>query len=278
MTKSVADAGLCLELDPAGGVVDAAELQGRGQVDRRLGRAPLGGGDEAGALAGAVEDRAAGRERPGERVLGEHQHADAGAGHAAALGRRRLVADRAWRGRGRPRRRRARSWSDRSAGTRSRFPGRGRAAWRSSCQQRVRPRRTADDRLHARAHVDPRRVVARDPAARADARGVGRRADRGHRGPRARRPHPSRRWPVTTSSRPRRTTTTCCCRVHDAGVRRAPPHRPRRVDAAGPYDELVGQDRVVPYVFPTAAMTQGMPADPRGRHPRRGPGSTATTR
>jgi acetoin utilization deacetylase AcuC-like enzyme len=29
--------------------------------------------------------------------------------------------------------------------------------------------------------------------------------------------------------------------------------------AAGPYDEIVGQDRVVPYVFPTAAMTQGMP-------------------
>ena len=27
----------------------------------------------------------------------------------------------------------------------------------------------------------------------------------------------------------------------------------------GPYEELVGQDRVVPYVFPTAAMTQGMP-------------------
>ncbi len=27
----------------------------------------------------------------------------------------------------------------------------------------------------------------------------------------------------------------------------------------GPYDELVGQDRVVPYVFPTPAMTQGMP-------------------
>jgi len=29
--------------------------------------------------------------------------------------------------------------------------------------------------------------------------------------------------------------------------------------SAGPYDELVGQDRVVPYVFPTPAMTQGMP-------------------
>jgi acetoin utilization deacetylase AcuC-like enzyme len=28
---------------------------------------------------------------------------------------------------------------------------------------------------------------------------------------------------------------------------------------AGPYGELVGQDRVVPYVFPTSAMTQGMP-------------------
>ncbi len=25
---------------------------------------------------------------------------------------------------------------------------------------------------------------------------------------------------------------------------------------AGPYDELVGQDRVVPYVFPTPAMTR----------------------
>jgi len=28
---------------------------------------------------------------------------------------------------------------------------------------------------------------------------------------------------------------------------------------AGPYDDLVGQDRVAPYVFPTPAMTQGMP-------------------
>jgi acetoin utilization deacetylase AcuC-like enzyme len=30
----------------------------------------------------------------------------------------------------------------------------------------------------------------------------------------------------------------------------------------GPYDELVGQDRVVPYVFPTPAMTQGMAPTP----------------
>ena len=30
--------------------------------------------------------------------------------------------------------------------------------------------------------------------------------------------------------------------------------------AAGPYAELVGQDRVVPYLFPTPAMTGGLPA------------------
>jgi acetoin utilization deacetylase AcuC-like enzyme len=30
----------------------------------------------------------------------------------------------------------------------------------------------------------------------------------------------------------------------------------------GPYHDLVGQDRVVPYVFPTPAMTQGMPVTP----------------
>jgi acetoin utilization deacetylase AcuC-like enzyme len=30
----------------------------------------------------------------------------------------------------------------------------------------------------------------------------------------------------------------------------------------GPYDDLVGQDRVVPYVFPTPAMSQGMPVTP----------------
>jgi acetoin utilization deacetylase AcuC-like enzyme len=30
----------------------------------------------------------------------------------------------------------------------------------------------------------------------------------------------------------------------------------------GPYDDLVGQDRVVPYLFPTPAMTAGLPARP----------------
>jgi len=32
--------------------------------------------------------------------------------------------------------------------------------------------------------------------------------------------------------------------------------------AAGPYEDLVGQDRVVPYLFPTPAMTAGLPARP----------------
>ncbi len=39
----------------------------------------------------------------------------------------------------------------------------------------------------------------------------------------------------------------------------------------GPYADLVGQDRVVPYVFPTPAMTQGMPVTPaRATHGRAG--------
>src|SRR6476469_2899896 len=32
----------------------------------------------------------------------------------------------------------------------------------------------------------------------------------------------------------------------------------------GPYEALVGQDRVVPYLFPTPAMTGGLPARPAG--------------
>jgi len=47
-------------------------------------------------------------------------------------------------------------------------------------------------------------------------------------------------------------------RVHDAAY----VEHLRTIHAAwtnGPYDDLVGQDRVVPYVFPTPAMTQGMP-------------------
>ncbi len=57
---------------------------------------------------------------------------------------------------------------------------------------------------------------------------------------------------------------------HDDGVLTRV-HDPAYVDhlrriheewSRGPYDDLVGQDRVVPYVFPTPAMTQGMPPTP----------------
>ena len=65
-----------------------------------------------------------------------------------------------------------------------------------------------------------------------------------------------------TASRERVEATT-----HDDDVLRRV-HAPAFVDhlraihdewLRGPYVELVGQDRVVPYVFPTEAMTQGMP-------------------
>jgi acetoin utilization deacetylase AcuC-like enzyme len=50
-------------------------------------------------------------------------------------------------------------------------------------------------------------------------------------------------------------------RVHDAGLL---DHLRTAADrwAAGPYEELVGQQRVVPYLFPTPAMTAGLPARP----------------
>ena len=48
-------------------------------------------------------------------------------------------------------------------------------------------------------------------------------------------------------------------RVHDPALRRPPRGPSTPSGSPGPYDELVGQDRVVPYVFPTPAMTQGMP-------------------
>ena len=112
-------------------------------------------------------------------------------------------------------------------------------------------------------HDDPRGVVARDAAPRADARGVGRRTDRGHRGARSGSTGSSRPWPATTWSTRRRTTTTSSLRVHDPAY----VEHLRTIHAEwsrGPYDDLVGQDRVVPYVFPTPAMTQGMPPT-RGR-------------
>ena len=48
-------------------------------------------------------------------------------------------------------------------------------------------------------------------------------------------------------------STTASCSTFLAGRRRGV--------GRGPYDELVGQDRVVPYFFPTPAMTRGHAAD-----------------
>ena len=50
--------------------------------------------------------------------------------------------------------------------------------------------------------------------------------------------------------------------VHDAALLELPRGRRRTAGVQGPYDELVGQDRVVPYLFPTPAMTGGLPARP----------------
>jgi len=49
--------------------------------------------------------------------------------------------------------------------------------------------------------------------------------------------------------------------VHDAGLLEFLRTAADRW-AAGPYADLVGQERVVPYLFPTPAMTGGLPARP----------------
>ena len=75
----------------AGRVIDPAELHRRGQEDRRLGQAPLGGGQEAGALPGPVQHGAAGRHRVAEEVAAQVEYRHAGPRHAAALRGWRLV-------------------------------------------------------------------------------------------------------------------------------------------------------------------------------------------
>ena len=58
--------------------------------------------------------------------------------------------------------------------------------------------------------------------------------------------------------------------VHDPGLLH---HLATIADdwAAGEYEALVGQDRVVPYVFPTAGMLDGLPAhEPAATHARAG--------
>ncbi len=60
---------------------------------------------------------------------------------------------------------------------------------------------------------------------------------------------------------PPRTERAALGSVHDAAML---DHLRTASDrwAAGPYEQLVGQERVVPYLFPTPAMTAGLPARP----------------
>ena len=89
----VADAGMRLHIQLAHRVVHTAELHRRRQHDRCLDEPPLGRGDEAGALASAVEDRPACRQRPQVGILSDADHGHACPRDAAARWRRWLVAD-----------------------------------------------------------------------------------------------------------------------------------------------------------------------------------------
>ena len=64
----------------------------------------------------------------------------------------------------------------------------------------------------------------------------------------------------TRSSRPTTHPTTCSpgCTTPRCSTSSQAAERWRQ----GPYEDLVGQDRVVPYLFPTPAMTAGLPARP----------------
>ena len=92
MTSSSPIARLLGDQQLAGRVVHPADLHRVGEEHRRLDQAPLLRGEEPGALAGAVEHRAARRHRLAEPVAARVDHGHAGAGHAPAVRRLRLVA------------------------------------------------------------------------------------------------------------------------------------------------------------------------------------------
>ena len=87
----------------------------------------------------------------------------------------------------------------------------------------------------------------------------------------------STRWPGTRSTRRPRTATRCSNGSTPASCspssRALPGRGPRRRTS-----ELVGQDRVVPYFFPTAALLSGMEPTPGERAARADRAVTATTR
>ena len=86
-----ADPRLFRDQQLARGVVDPAELHGRGEEHRGLGQPPLLRGEQPGAFAGPIEYGPAGRHRGAEQVTARVDHGDPGPGDAAAGRRRGLV-------------------------------------------------------------------------------------------------------------------------------------------------------------------------------------------
>ena len=249
----VGDAAVALELDLAGGVVDPAELHGRGQVDRGLGGTPLPGGEEAGALAGTVEHGAARRDGPLVGVVGEEQTGHAGARDSAPGRWGRLVAvDRGVA----------------EADARHVEDGVGRAGGQGPDPDPYLARAN-----HARIMTDPgpsdwdaervRIPVVWSPDTRL---------------------HVAKHevWvgvPTPGTEVPQRVDAILAA-LDDHPLHEASAHDDDLLGVVhdqdlltflegasqewdrGPYAELVGQDRVVPYVFPTPAMLAGMPPTP----------------
>jgi acetoin utilization deacetylase AcuC-like enzyme len=258
----VGDAAVALELDLTGGVVDAPELHGRGQVDGGLGGPPLAGGDEARALARAVEHGAARGDGALVGVVGEQQARHAGAGDSAPGRRGRLVAVH-----GGVADADACHVEDGVGPTSGQGPDPD-SHLTHACHDRIMSDRRASywDAGRVRIPVvwspDTRLHVAKHEV-----------------------------WvgvPTPGTEVPRRVDAILAALedhpLHEAVAHGddllGAVHHPDLLDFLegasrewdrGPYADLVGQDRVVPYVFPTAAMLAGMPPTaPAALHGRAG--------
>ena len=120
--------------------------------------------------------------------------------------------------------------------------------------------RTRSHRSVAELRHDDRRVVPGDPPARGKGRGLGRHAGPGRRGPRAGRRHP--RCPDRGRPSSGRGNAARRCRARDRPRPGVPATTSRPCTTSGlrsGIPELVGQDRVVPYMFPTDGMLDGLP-------------------
>ena len=264
MTTSSATSGCCSSVDLARRVVHPAELHRRGQVDRRLGRPPLAGGEEAGALAGAVEHRAAGRQRSRGR---RPRRARSDVTPVRAVPRPPAAAARRgarWRARARRRPRRAPSWSARSAATRCWIPRSRARGMPPSCPTGAAARGGMTDPWTS---TPSRWSGRRTTRATTRARDLGGCRDPRHRGRRARRRDPRRRSaPVTRSSRPTATTTTCCSRGARPGAARVPAPPPPTRWPRGRTPSWSARTAWCPTCSRPRRMTAGMPP----RRPRRG--------